>query len=155
MMSSESQAHLRDPAGEIGGEPLGDELPRNTGPNGIPRSKYEEFTDPGQIRILHLHKTEGDTVEFDFKLVQHSDGGYQTLSYVWGSEDKLFRAIVRDETGTALGYIPLTLSLVDVLRNLRDSDEVTSKLFGSTRSASTSRATKEPPGGHDGRYLQE
>jgi len=58
-----------------------------------------------------------------------SDGGYQALSYVWGSPDKHFAAIVLDEMGHELGYIPLTMNLQTALCDLRDAEGVTNKLF--------------------------
>ncbi|KAK0621020.1 heterokaryon incompatibility protein-domain-containing protein [Immersiella caudata] len=95
----------------------------------LPPYKYEQLTNPGQIRVLQLHMTKGDVIDLELKPVQHSDGGYQALSYVWGSEDKPFRATVHNGTGAALGYIPLTLSLFNALRDLRDSEGVKSKQF--------------------------
>jgi hypothetical protein len=120
---------LEGRAGKTGGDPASNKSVENADPDDLHRYKYEELTDPGQIRVLQLHTTKGDAIDLELKPVQHSDGGYQALSYVWGSEDKPFRATVRDGTGTAVGYIPLTVSLADALHDLRDSDEVTNKMF--------------------------
>lgn len=56
---------------------------------------------------------------------------YQALSYVWGSDDKPFRALVRERNrdGKILGSIPLTTNLNNALRDLWNAKELQIKVL--------------------------
>lgn len=82
-----------------------------------------------KIRVLKLHATQGDNIECSIEQINCSDGGYEALSYVWGSEERPFNTIVRDKYGINQGYIPLTTNLRSALQNLRDAEELKSKVF--------------------------
>jgi hypothetical protein len=94
----------------------------------LPKYVYEPFTGPDRIRILMLHGTR-DRIECSIEQISVLDGGYSALSYVWGSEQRPFRAIIRDHKGAALGYIPLTENLYNALQDLRDAEQVKIKTF--------------------------
>ncbi|PMD13399.1 hypothetical protein NA56DRAFT_425026 [Hyaloscypha hepaticicola] len=96
--------------------------------NQVPRYVYEALIGPDKIRVLNLHVTK-ERIECSLQEVSVSEGGYQALSYVWGKPEQHFRAIVSDENGDELGYIPLTENLQAALCDLRDAEEVTSKKF--------------------------
>jgi hypothetical protein len=61
--------------------------------------------------------------------IEYTKGGYQALSYVWGSAERPHRAVVVDNRNKPVGYIPLTEYLFNALRDIRDSTELTSKVF--------------------------
>jgi hypothetical protein len=92
------------------------------------RYVYEPLEGPDKIRILKLHATK-ERIECSLQQISVSAGGYQALSYVWGSSEKLSNAYVHDEGGIELGYIPLTANLQSALSDLRDADEVMNKVF--------------------------
>src|ERR1700759_1520568 len=94
----------------------------------LSRYKFNPLNDPEHIRILSLYPV-NEQIECSLEQIHIAAGGYQALSYVWGSEDMPFRAIVRDETGAAIGYIPLTENLQNALSNLRDATGLERKLF--------------------------
>lgn len=94
----------------------------------IPRYTYEPLLGPDNIRILQLHHT-NDRIECSIRQINVSDGDYQALSYVWGSPEKPFRAIVHSEDGQIVGYVPLTANLKNALCDLRDTEGVESKVF--------------------------
>jgi hypothetical protein len=104
------------------------------------RYNYEPLQGPQQIRILTLRGISNGAVECTIQQIKVSEGGYQALSYVWGSEEKPFHALVRDARGKRhgqmpfmknkqLGRIPLTENLNDALHDLWNADELTSKVF--------------------------
>jgi heterokaryon incompatibility protein (HET) len=95
----------------------------------IPQYIFKALDGPDKIRILKLHATTGDLLECSIQQINISEGGYQALSYVWGSEERKFRTIVRNDDGKALGYIPLTTNLNKALRDLRDAKELKNKFF--------------------------
>jgi hypothetical protein len=92
------------------------------------RYVYEPISGPYKIRTLTLHATK-ERIECSLQQIAVSNGGYQALSYVWGSSDQLSKAYVHDEGGIELGYIPLTANLQAALSDLRDADEVVNKVF--------------------------
>jgi hypothetical protein len=94
----------------------------------ISRYVYDTLNEPDKIRTMHLHATR-DRIECTIQQISFLDGGYQALSYVWGSPEKPFKAIVVDENGNELGYVPLTMNLQSALCDLRDAEEVMSKVF--------------------------
>ena len=94
----------------------------------IPRYSYEPLRGPDCIRVLHLHQTK-DRIECSIRQINVSDGGYQALSYVWGSSEKQFQAIVRNECDHILGYVPLTANLKDALEDLRNANDLGPKVF--------------------------
>jgi hypothetical protein len=71
----------------------------------------------------------GNTIECSLEQVKVSQGGYQALSYVWGSEERPFHALVRDSRGKELGIIYLTQNLNAALRNLWNAEGVSNKVF--------------------------
>lgn len=89
---------------------------------------YKSLTEPAQIRTLVLHPTTS-RIECSIRNATHQSGGYQALSYVWGSEDRPFEAVVVDSDGNEQGCIPLTKNLRDALYDLRDAKELESKVF--------------------------
>jgi hypothetical protein len=95
----------------------------------IPIYQFEPLSGPDQIRILQLHSAKGGYLECSIKHIPYSQKGYEALSYVWGSGERPYRAIIRDESGQTQGYIPLTLNLRDALRDLRDAKEVDRNIF--------------------------
>jgi hypothetical protein len=95
----------------------------------LPPYVFEPLNGPEYIRVLELHRTTRDQLELTIRQIKISDGGYHALSYVWGSEDRPFGAIVRSADGGFLGFIPLTTNLRDALCDLRDACEVRSKVF--------------------------
>jgi hypothetical protein len=95
----------------------------------IPLYAFEPLERLDSIRVIQLYQTTGNGVECSIRQISFSDGGYQALSYVWGSEERQFRAIVRTATGQTVGYIPLTSNLWNALHDLRDAQELESKVF--------------------------
>lgn len=93
-----------------------------------PRYTYGALGGFDKIRTLKLHSTK-ERIECSIQHISVSDGGYQALSYVWGSPQQPFNAFVYDEEGNELGSIPLTVNLQAALCNLRDAEEVTNKVF--------------------------
>lgn len=89
---------------------------------------YKRLTVPGQIRTLVLHSTTS-RIECSICNAPHQSGGYQALSYVWGSEERPFKAVTIDSDGKEQGHIPLTKNLRDALCDLRDTKELESKIF--------------------------
>ncbi|KAF2671424.1 HET-domain-containing protein [Microthyrium microscopicum] len=89
---------------------------------------YEELKHPDNIRILKLRRTKAQ-LECTIHQIKYSDGGFQALSYVWGSPEMPHKMVVRNMIGINLGYIPLTASLKDALHDLRDSSQLKSKTF--------------------------
>jgi heterokaryon incompatibility protein (HET) len=89
---------------------------------------YEDLEGKDKIRVVHLHRAD-DVIECSIRQVSWSEGGYQALSYVWGSADRSYRAIVRDQDSLSLGYIPLTPNRKNALHDLYNTKEVTSKVF--------------------------
>ena len=104
------------------------------------RYNYEPLQGPEHIRILTLRGISNGAVECTIHQIKVSEGGYQALSYVWGSEEKPFHALVRDARekrhwrtpfmkNKPLGRIPLTKNLNDALHDLWNADELMSKVF--------------------------
>jgi hypothetical protein len=93
------------------------------------RYNYERLNDPERIRTLALQAISNDIVECTIHQISVWEGCYQALSYVWGSEEKPFYALVRDAKGERLGQIPLTKNLNNALRDLWNAEEITSKVF--------------------------
>ncbi len=91
--------------------------------------KYEKLHDSETIRTLTLQGICNGIVECTIQQIGLSDGGYQALSYVWGSEEIPFYAVVTDGKGENRGQIPLTKNLNDALRDLWNAEELTSKVF--------------------------
>lgn len=89
---------------------------------------YETLEGPDKIRTLQLHVRKG-RIECSLRQISFLDSGYQALSYVWGSEEKPFKAIVLDDDGKELGYISLTANVQAALCDLRDAKKVKSKVF--------------------------
>lgn len=92
------------------------------------RYVYETLEGLDKIRTLELHSTK-ERIECTLQQISISKGGYQALSYVWGNPEPDSNAIVLDENGHKLGYIPLTKNLQTALCDLRQTGEITSKIF--------------------------
>ncbi|PMD30290.1 HET-domain-containing protein [Hyaloscypha variabilis F] len=90
---------------------------------------YEPLLGPEHIRTLTLQGTSNGIISCTIQQISVTEGGYQALSYVWGSEEKLFHAQVLDADGRPVGTIPLTKNLNDALQDLWNAAELTSKLF--------------------------
>lgn len=90
---------------------------------------YTPLQGPNTIRVLELLPNQG-YLECEIREIHYSVGGYYALSYVWGSPEKPFYAIVRneDEDGVA-GYIPLTTNLIHALHDLRACGKIEDKVF--------------------------
>lgn len=96
----------------------------------IPVYSYPPLSGPDRIRTLELHATDTDTIECVLREVDVLESGYQALSYVWGTDEKPARALVRDgPDGSTLGYIPLTANVHQTLRDLRDAPGIPRKTF--------------------------
>jgi hypothetical protein len=70
------------------------------------RYKYKKLHDSETIRTLTLQGISNSIVECTIQQIGLSDGGYQALSYVWGSEETPFYAVVTDAKGERQGQIP-------------------------------------------------
>ena len=95
----------------------------------LPRYAFKTLLREQDIRVLTIRGVFADHVECSIRHIRTSQGGYQALSYVWGSEEQPFRAVVRNHKGKALGYIPLTKNVNDALHDLWNAREVASKVF--------------------------
>jgi len=60
------------------------------------RYMYQPIEEPNQIRTLKLHATK-ERIECSLQQTKVLEGGYQALSYVWGTPEKPFSAFVLDE----------------------------------------------------------
>jgi hypothetical protein len=103
-------------------------IPTESSGVGIPKYSYRPLNGSNTIRILRLFDCI-DRIECSIQQTSLSGNEYQALSYVWGSEERPYRAIVRDENRDILGYIPLTANLRDALCDLRNSEELPNKVF--------------------------
>ncbi|KAH8598539.1 heterokaryon incompatibility protein-domain-containing protein [Bisporella sp. PMI_857] len=93
-------------------------------------NEYEYYPLEGEnmIRVLILHENKS-RLECSIRHIKVSDGGYQALSYEWGSSNTPFRILVRNEKNAVMGFIPLSINLTSALQDLRDSPDVSSKTF--------------------------
>ncbi|KAF2110665.1 heterokaryon incompatibility protein-domain-containing protein [Lophiotrema nucula] len=96
------------------------------------------------IRILTIHETsvglssapgqnslQDEIIECSLEQIDYRNGGYHALSYVWGSEDRPYRAVVVGDAKehNIQGYIGLTETLWNALRDLRDAKSIERKVF--------------------------
>lgn len=95
----------------------------------LPLYEYHPLSEADTIRILELESNSADNIECSLRVIRVAEGGYQALSYVWGSEEKPARALVRDAGGKILGFIPLTANVYQTLQDLRAAPQLTSKTF--------------------------
>jgi hypothetical protein len=82
---------------------------------------YKPLQELNSIRILTLCGISEAGVECTIEQIDvyHSTGTYQALSYVWGSEEKPFRAVVRkSKGGKILGSVSLTTNLNSALHDI-------------------------------------
>lgn len=110
-------------------------------PQNVPY-KYEPI-EPGWIRILDLLNEPGDNgplqctlrqVRLPQSKVRNTEDDFNALSYVWGSDRQRFEMEVLaagNEYGISAttGKIPLTKSLYNALRDLRDCEHIQPKTF--------------------------
>jgi hypothetical protein len=61
--------------------------------------------------------------------VDLSNSSFQALSYVWGSNERPFRAFIFDKDGKNLGFIQLTKNLNSALRDLWMAEKIVNKTF--------------------------
>ncbi|KAL1641537.1 hypothetical protein SLS58_006043 [Diplodia intermedia] len=94
----------------------------------LPRYEYEPLSGPDDIRVLELGATK-TRIEARILHVPVSARSFQALSYVWGNPNQESTAVILDTTGTAIGWIPLTKNLGHAMRDLRDAEELESKVF--------------------------
>jgi Heterokaryon incompatibility protein (HET) len=93
--------------------------------------RFQSLDGPDKIRILRLIGVTGGIIECTIDQISVSSGGYEALSYVWGSEERKFRAAVHDARngGNLLGYIPLTANLNHALHDLWSAEQLPTKVF--------------------------
>lgn len=110
-------------------------------PQNVPY-KYEPI-EPGWIRILDLLNEPGDNGPLQCRLrqvrlpqskVRNTEDDYNALSYVWGCDRQRFEMQVLPAgngygPSTTTGKMPLTRSLYNALRDLRDCDDIQPKTF--------------------------
>ncbi|KAI9699911.1 MAG: hypothetical protein M1820_006973 [Bogoriella megaspora] len=84
---------------------------------------HQPLKQSGYVRLLKLH-TLGEQIECSLKQFPLVEAKFEALSYVWGGEEKPFRAIIRDTRGRNLGFLSLTRNLHNALRDLRDTPEL-------------------------------
>ncbi|KAN0110045.1 hypothetical protein V8E51_006432 [Hyaloscypha variabilis] len=91
------------------------------------RCDYEALTRSNKIRTIHLHTTKYRG-EYSVQQISVTKGRYQALSYIQGSKETPFKAIILDANKRELSYIPPTENLQLALYNLRDTLEITNKV---------------------------
>jgi hypothetical protein len=79
--------------------------------------------------VLDLHKTQFGFLECSITQINFEDGGYQALSYEWGSLEQPFGILVRGAKHEELGHIALTKNLFDALGDLHNCPDIESKRF--------------------------
>jgi hypothetical protein len=89
---------------------------------------YEALASPDNIRVLTLLPTE-HRIECMIDQISINQGGYEALSYVWGSEEQSFSAVILGSDHNELGYLPLTENLKSALLKLRDTQAFHQKAF--------------------------
>lgn len=96
----------------------------------VPKYRHESLPEKGDwIRVLQLYATRS-RIECALTQIRHTDGNYQALSYVWGSQDTQYKAFVVDQSsGATIGFISLTTNLRNALHNLRDCADIADKVF--------------------------
>jgi hypothetical protein len=70
------------------------------------RYNYEPLQGQEQIRTLTLRGISNGIVECTIQQIKVSESGYQAFSYVWGSEEKPFHALVWDAGGNGMNKCP-------------------------------------------------
>ncbi|PMD31075.1 HET-domain-containing protein [Hyaloscypha variabilis F] len=90
---------------------------------------YKPITGSGTIRVLDLHKTQSGFLECSVTQISFEEGGYQALSYEWGSLEQPFGILVRGAKHEELGRISLTKNLFDALGDLHNCPDIQSKRF--------------------------
>lgn len=78
---------------------------------------------------LHHRQPADGRIFCSVKTCEHTQDGYQALSYALGSPAKPLKAWVVDNSGDPMGFIPLTKNLYNAIRELRDSREIVDKVF--------------------------
>lgn len=124
--TNQGKGAIAGPVGTVDDDP-GSKNPKPL-PKQLSRYVYETLEGQDKIRTLKLHSTK-ERIECTLQQISVSKGGYQALSYVWGNPEQHSYAIVLDENGHELGYIPLTKNLSSALCDLRQVEEITSKIF--------------------------
>src|SRR5258707_9712914 len=94
--------------------------------------KYEQLESSSYIRILDLRdQVDGDLdfLQCSIEHVEISVAKFSAISYAWGCPKKLFRMQVTNHNGEKNGYLPLTQSLHNALRDLCGCDDIQPKRF--------------------------
>jgi hypothetical protein len=86
--------------------------------------EYKPLETVAHIRILILQQQFDTQLTCTIEHVDHATAGFYALLYAWGSPDTPFNIQVVDIDGRKLGYIPLTKTLNDAMRDLRDSEGI-------------------------------
>lgn len=95
----------------------------------LPRYEYQPLNESSdEIRVLELGRAK-TRIEIRIRHVPVSSGSFQALSYVWGKPDQFKEAIVLDDLGRAIGWIPLTKNLGDAMCDLQNAEELNQKVF--------------------------
>jgi Heterokaryon incompatibility protein (HET) len=93
--------------------------------------KYKPLECLTHIRIFVLKSHSENNLELQCS-IEHGDisgASFQCLSYAWGNLETPFKMHVIDAKGESEGYVPLTKSLVNAIRDLRDCNNIQSKRF--------------------------
>jgi len=103
----------------------------SSAPEDLSLYQFQPLEGPDKIRVLELQPATEDLFNLKCRIYQinHYEGGYQSLSYVWGSEKRPYRMTVVDEAGVKLGYIPLTYNLKNALYDLRNTIGLENMVF--------------------------
>ncbi|KAI9683732.1 MAG: hypothetical protein M1822_005922 [Bathelium mastoideum] len=92
-------------------------------PNVLHEYIYQPLKHCEYVRLLRLHTVE-EQVQCSLEQIPLAEAKFEALSYVWGSEEKPFRAIIYDTRGRNVGFVPLTRNLYDALHDLRHTPEL-------------------------------
>ncbi|KAI9658046.1 MAG: hypothetical protein M1821_002706 [Bathelium mastoideum] len=97
-------------------------------PNVLHEYVYQPLKQFECVRLLRLHTVE-EQIKCGLEQIPLAEAKFEALSYVWGSEEKPFRAIICDTRGRNVGFVPLTRNLYDALHDLRDTPELKNTNF--------------------------
>lgn len=99
-------------------------------PNSM-KSKYnfKDLEDDDHIRTVTILGVTDDSVECSIQHQRVSHGGYQALSYVWGSADRPYTVRIQAQDEPNMGFIPISSNLNSAMRDLWRSENVKDKIF--------------------------
>lgn len=90
---------------------------------------YSDLVRSKDIRTVTITRVTQDLIECVLQTQAVAESGYAALSYVWGSEDKPFRILVRHTSGKVHGHIAITRNLDQAMRDLWASPDVVDRTF--------------------------